>query len=386
MILSTFLTFIAVLPTQAKANHPTFSQLELQYWGYTQYKNFDFLKISSLASWPYKENSLPFPLEHELAAHNFGSNMHQYQNFTQPAYYHAGLDIRTTTEQAIRAPVSGKIEAGFYAYTDHYDGHSEKFFLPLEEALNGNAVPPWGEYYFEVAIIDKHGNRFEFHHINSKTLPENIKHKILNHDFVVQNEAIGFVSEVKSKVLGQDYTHMHYNIVTANGMYINPMYVSHKVEDTSSPHIANIFAVTKKSGCGSQTPFLIPFSDDIPQTTDGYIVIETHDFISESLIPNPPTIIQAQFDKNNYREWNFKASLNSDNGLRPKLNDVYLKEYCDYYGESKTSPILKTASSNFKFFIKLPVPTNYTGEAQITIADHYGNSTKRKIVIKKDSI
>lgn len=378
-----FLFFLVVL-SKAFADHKTANRFELQYWGFKSSAATKIIKTSLKTRIGYEQHSLPFPVALTKAPDQFGALMHQFQDFTTPAYYHAGLDIRTDAEQIVIAPISGKIEGGYYAYLDHASGKSEKQFLPLKEALQGKGAPPWGKRYFEIAIVDPQGYRFEFHHINPDTLSASIIDKILNQENVRKGDVIGSVI-ANTKLLGIDYHHLHYNIIHSDGYYINPLFVSYVIEDTSPPQIENVYAA-QKSGCGKDYPFLVEMHDSKAEKADGYIILQTSDTISKSRFSNPPTIVIAQFGKNTFFEWDFSKSLTDSNGLLPILSELYLKNYCDTFGESKASTTLKTASTKFKFYIKIPVPLFYNGPVKLTVIDMFGNKTQRTVAIKAEAI
>ena len=74
-------------------------------------------------------HTLFWPIEFLRIPEMFMGNMHQFQNFTSPEYYHGGVDILAKEGQKVFSPVSGKISAGYYLYKDQYDGRTIKYFL-----------------------------------------------------------------------------------------------------------------------------------------------------------------------------------------------------------------------------------------------------------------
>lgn len=361
------------------ADLKTASFLELSSWGF---KPLSLVQNSlDLFYFEYPQNSLPFPVMLKEDNDPFGRTMQQFQDHTEPAYYHAGLDIRVSEGDAVTTPVSGRIEGGYYAYTDSYDGSTQKHFLPLKDALEGHGAPLWGEYYFEVAVIDVYGHRFEFHHINPNTLPSTLKNKILNGGHVIAGDFVGDVIKTTSKPLGMEYHHLHYNIVSAKGLYINPLYVSESVGDELPPHIESVYVATKSS-CGTDWPFLQEVADGAAAQQGDYLVVEAFDKIRDGKFVFPPTIVRAIFESTaSVFEWNFTKALVTKEGVLPQMTELYLKNYCATFGESGLSTTLKKSSGNYNFFIKIPMPKNYKGVVQIEVEDIGGNKAHRQFTI-----
>lgn len=379
-MLRIFLNFLFLLTSSSLyADHKTASLFELSSWGF---KPLSLAQNSfDLFYFEYSQNSLPFPVILKEDNDPFGRTMQQFQEHTEPAYYHAGLDIRVNEGDAVRTPVAGRLEGGYYAYTDSYDGSTQKHFLPLKDALEGNGAPLWGEYYFEVAVIDVYGHRFEFHHINPNTLPETLKNKILNNGAVDVGDLVGYVIKTQSKPLGMEYHHLHYNIVNSRGLYINPLYVSESVGDELPPQIVNVYVATK-SGCGIDWPFLQEVADGATAHQGDYLVVEAFDKIRDGTFVFPPTVVRAVFESSaSVFEWNFTKALATGDGVLPIMTELYLKSYCDTFGESGLSTTLKKATSNYKFFIKIPMPKNYQGLIRIEVEDTEANKTQRQLNI-----
>ncbi|MEK6556526.1 MAG: hypothetical protein AABZ31_14855, partial [Bdellovibrionota bacterium] len=121
--------------------------------GYTPYQ----AKPSLFRAQPYLTQPLKWPFEKPYSKSRIGNNFVQFQPYDMPGY-HMGDDMLLESNSWALAPIDGKLEAGHYAYTD----------LP-----NGNRIKQWiawpgrgDDNYFEIAVIDGNGNRYELHHVN----------------------------------------------------------------------------------------------------------------------------------------------------------------------------------------------------------------------------
>jgi hypothetical protein len=364
-----------LLPAAAHSHRKVITESEAAYWGFRPVQTPRVIRSSTQKRIPYDIHSLIFPIELRKDVDQFGPVMHQLQDWTKPDYFHAGLDIRADIDQPVVTPVAGKIEAGYYAYTDFPDGRSTKHFLPLEDALAGRGSPPWGKRYFEVAVIDKHGYRFEFHHVNPDNIPQPIVGKILRGESVSENEIVGYVIRWSGTLLGLDYHHLHYNILDDEGVYLNPFHLSRKIEDTTPPHIIKIHAV-KNHTCRDGLFSLA----DIEEIVDSHIVVEVSDRISGGRFSNPPMKVSADFGGRSRFEWDFSRALISSAGTLPDLREIYLKDHCNAAG------FKMIGSMSFRFFIKIPVPPLYNGPVRVEAIDQAGNSTHKDIRIMTGSI
>ena len=358
------------------AHNPAVSLQEIKKWGFHAVASGEKVYKTDLQAEkiPYASGTLSLPLKKLLPSDPIGANMHQLQSYTKPDYFHSGVDIRAEIGQEIYAPVSGRIEAGYYSYADNPDGTNQKYFLPYAEAVARKTKPPWGDFYFEVAVIDQNGYRFEMHHVDSNQLPEEVKEKILKGGSVQEGELLGKVVRCREKLNGLPYHHLHYNVFSASGIPVNPFYLSLPIEDLAPPNILFVHSV-QMGKCVDNLPML----NKIEMETEKYIVVEAKDFIQGRYLPNPPTILRAFF-KDSTWEWNFTESLTDAEGLRPDIRDIYLQGYCDGNG------IKSSGSNSDRFYIKIPVPEFYNGKVLIEAYDFAGNKTSREIEVRTPSI
>lgn len=374
-----FLLFISSV--QADMNfRPRNELLDLGFKKQKLKFDLDSTKFNPSLNQRYLKHSLNWPIELKKDKHQFIANHHQIQTYTNPAYYHAGLDILADKDQLITSPISGTIEAGYYSYTDDYYGNTEKFFLPLKEALKGEVEIPWGKAYFEIAVIDDQGMRFEFHHVDSEDIPPLILDKILSgHQKVKAGKILGKVYDWKIKKGKIELRHIHYNIINNKGHYLNPFNFSPKVFDFKKPNITHIYA-TKKSIC-HKAPELIEFQDS-PLETNGEIIVRTYDIINDSSLSKAPVLIKAEFENGKSFVWDFRDNLIDENtNKRHQIRDVYLFTKC----VKRLGSELR-ASRNHDFFFRIPVAKDYRGKIIVTVYDQMGNSFSKTVEVLPQSV
>ncbi len=185
----------------------------------------------------YFENELKWPTHLSDSKYKIGPILHQYQKFPGSShYFHEGVDFLGEPFQKVFTPVSGVIDGGYYSYTSKDNGASEKTYISLKDIPRDDKEPKlWGKHYFEISITDEFGNRFEFHHIDRTTLPLNILKSIYDGSVVIQDMQIGNIIPWPNKVLGADYNHIHYSVLSEQGEQLNPFWFSKKIPDTTEP-------------------------------------------------------------------------------------------------------------------------------------------------------
>ncbi len=370
MLFFTLLLYFMNVP-KVFADRPSHhSPQELAKWGFKKFVPPP--SFSSLALGPaILPQNLPLPLELKFSSEQFGAVINQFQDWTSPAYFHAGIDIRGDEHQDVIAPVSGKLEGGFYSYVDEVDGRSTKYFLPLRDVLDEKAEPPWGKSYFEVAITDRNGFRFEFHHIDPDLLTESIKKRILENSFVAAGEVLGQLVVWSRYLLGVRFHHLHYNVVSPDGIYLNPFAVSAPVSDSIAPQIVDLYSPILPGRCGSGFPRLDPENDLSKLVNKGYLVVEAFDQIFGGNERLAPAKLQADFTASDSFGWDFTQTLELPNGQRPNISKMHLYYLCTDKG------YLQPATRSNHFYYIIPLPAGYSGKVKITVTDQVGNSTSK---------
>ncbi|MFP5384666.1 MAG: peptidoglycan DD-metalloendopeptidase family protein [Bacteriovoracia bacterium] len=154
-------------------------------------------------------HSWPFPLL------SIGHNMQSFQNYGGSPYWHDGLDIRSVIDQPILASAGGKV-------------------VNIENYVRGNPL------YWEVAILDAEGFVWKYHHVDRRTIPDEIFKAYKSGTEIPSGTFIGNVVRWTVTTYGEVYHHLHLLIVAKDGKYINPYLLMQPLADTRSPYIANI--------------------------------------------------------------------------------------------------------------------------------------------------
>ncbi len=366
--------FFLFLSLSALADRPQHHPQELTKWGYKKFEPPVFFSSSSLTR-ALTPQDVPLPMELQFPTEQFGAVLHQFQDWSSPPYFHAGLDIRGEKNQEVLAPVSGTIEAGYYSYVDEVDGRSTKYFLPLSDVLAGKGEPPWGKSYFEIAITNANGFRFELHHIDPDLLSESIKTRILQGGFVFAGERVGHLVEWNRFLWGVKFHHLHYNVVSPTGIYLNPLKISNPIEDSLPPEIVAIYSPIFPGPCGSSFPRLDPNNPLEALPNKGYLVVETFDQISGGKERLAPAKLQADFVHHPSFQWDFSYSLESPSGQRPNITKMHLYYLCDQKG------YVQLATRSHQFYYIVPLPNGYAGPVTITVSDPSGNSVVKTVTI-----
>lgn len=151
----------------------------------------------------------PFPLL------SIGHAMNSYQDYSGSPYWHDGLDIRSVVDQPIYAAAGGKV-------------------VNLENYVWGNSL------YWEVAILDEDGFVWKYHHVDRKSIPQEIENAYKNRSWVKEGTLLGNVVRWPITTFGEVYHHLHLLVVGADGKYINPFLLMEPLADTKSPIIEEI--------------------------------------------------------------------------------------------------------------------------------------------------
>lgn len=383
-----FLT-LSFFPALVLADRLKLPLNEIKKWKMRPVEYMGLHQASTRIQIPKELRNLDFPIRSNLNDQNeFSKVMQQYQDISWPAYFHGGVDIRGEAGQKVLTPVGGVVEAGYYAYNDEENGKSTKYFLSLKEALAGHSKPPWGKLFFEVAVTTPSGYRFEYHHIDPDKLPDAIFEKAQMDDQVHSaldrsipaGQVVGNLIQWPDLVQEVSYHHLHYNVISPTGLYINPLKISIAFDDRTPPKIKDIYAVS--SFCAQQVPQLEKHVPGLVLQTKKFFVLNVSDLVnSNSRFPHPPARIQVIFANQSAFEYDFTQSLSDQNGLQPDLRNVYLQLQCDHSGRSRL------ATSISEFFFKIPVPPQFSGPVKILIDDQNGNSAEQIIQISsQDSI
>jgi hypothetical protein len=297
-------------------------------------------------------HSLPWPVNFQDKAHSVANAMAEFQPYGDP-YFHGGCDLRVNAGADVMAPVSGKLEAGHYSYDTNADGSLKKYWKPWPES--GDAT------YFEVAVVADDGIRYEFHHVNRSTLPNDVV-AILNH---------GGGRVEKGMVLGHAirwpdgvYHHIHYNVVLPDGTRVNPEYVSPLVADQTPPEVKVSYAVMQSGN-------VVRFGDGKFSESPKEFAIALVDRLDGSVYDHPVVYARLEFVSGMHSTWDFRRALLAENGKFPNLWDFFVQSLDTPDGYLETEGGYGIGVS----VIRLKVPDGASGAFTITLGDIAGNST-----------
>lgn len=166
-----------------------------------------YLASASFSS--QRNHPWPFPLL------SIGHIMQSFQDYGGSPYWHDGLDIRSLPGQPIYASAGGKV-------------------VNIENYVKGNPL------YWEVAILDEEGFVWKYHHVDRKTIPEEIFTAYRNSKSISDGTFIGNVVRWPVTTFGEVFHHLHLLVVSKDGKYINPFLLMEPLPDTTAPVITRI--------------------------------------------------------------------------------------------------------------------------------------------------
>jgi hypothetical protein len=320
----------------------------------------------------FQAGTLAWPVQFESAEHSMGNTMIQFQRYSGgKAYFHGGCDLRTQAGEAVFAPQSGRLEAGHYAYTVGDDGSLEKFFKPWPETGE--------DLYFEVAIVDDQGFRFEFHHVDRKSLPPSIVDR-LNSSFnpiVQKGELLGrVVAWPVNGAGGRPYHHIHYNIIDPQGTKLNPEHYSAALTDPTPPVIHGVYAKN------SITQLYDPVEQFLPMGAE--VVVATTDQRLPNVYTHTPPLVQWKWPVGNnvwgLVGWNFLQQLSNTDGSSPDIRRVFINEIRTSLGQRLVTR--GDYQQNF-FLFQMPLPNPLDShELDLVVQDQAGNQTSRSFLVR----
>lgn len=211
--------------------------------------SWETLKTRTKYRWPVQVKSI-------------GHTTASYQRYgsVSGAYFHHGLDIRADAGSPVVASAGGKV-------------------VNIENYVPGNPA------YWEVAILDREGFIWQYHHIDRQSIPQEIFTAYKNGTEIAAGAKIGEVVYWGIVTFGERYHHVHLNILGAQKQYLNPFEFLEPLNDTSGPQIKEFLLV--KDGQKLNTSHV-----------SGRYSIGLHveDLILSQVFTLPPNRIEVQID------------------------------------------------------------------------------------------
>ena len=167
----------------------------------------DILNVYADALWPIPER--PIVIMNTLSTL-------QFYGPTTPGFHH-GLDLPAAAGSIVVAPVGGKVQTRYY-YRVQTD------------------------YTYEIAIITPEGLRWEFHHIDPGTIPEEIERLADEGGSVTAGTVIGRIYDASEIDIEP---HVHINVIDTDGIYLNPQAYLPDIGDKVAPVIESIWWATQ---------------------------------------------------------------------------------------------------------------------------------------------
>ncbi len=326
------------------------------YWlsrGYQPHLGIENSTFSELPSW--KPHSLAWPVEFENVAHSMGNSMAEFQSYGDGPYYHGGCDLRVRRGASLHTPITGRIEAGHYGYTNRPDGSSEKFWRPWPETGDEN--------YFEVAVITDDGFRFEFHHMNEQKLGPEVIHALKAGSGRVEvGTFLGDTVEWPDGI----YHHTHYNILSPVGTHLNPEYYSPLIQDHRAPEIATVLAAFP----GNRTR---AFGSGVFETAPQFFAIALIDHNDTNIYDHPTVYASVEFENGLNFVWDFRERLLGPDGKFPSIWSFFVESILDPMGKRWSTA---GGYGRGQSVIRVPVPLGAHGAFVIKVADQANNGVE----------
>lgn len=213
------------------------------------------------------------PSEWPIKVLSIGHTMASYQYYApSPAYFHHGLDIRGEAGESVYASRGGKvINIENYAPTDAY---------------------------WEVAILDDNGFIWQYHHIDPKSIPNDIRKAFQNGTKIADGTKIGEIYYWSVVTYGERYHHIHLNILDGQKNYLNPFLFLKTLPDNDSPEIVEIGLLQN----GKQVTS--------PVSGNYSVYAKVHDLILHRQFVVPANHLKFQLDNEPEQTvWNFNNGL-----------------------------------------------------------------------------
>lgn len=365
---TTIFLFMSFIFNLANADLLIESKKVLLTKGYTPVRGSNAAKLTAIST--NIVSGTPTDLEWPVTLlgdykNSVGFGLAQIQNnWAYKDYFHGGCDLVAQEGSDVIAPVSGTVDAGYYAYSAADDGTGalKKFWVPLDQAKSSEVNPN----YFEIAIITPDGFRLELHHIDPKKVSPKILDLYKNKQQIQAGEKVGVVKDFPYKILSLQYHHIHYNVIAKDGQRINCEWVSKPLHDTEAPEILSVYGFNgikyEKIENGKKT-------SAIPAE----ILVQTVDYKSGRFFPQQPAKVGIFFTSGEQKVWDFKYSILDEYGFVPKISDVYKLSF-----ETTTGEVLKSTGEQdlVKMYFRFQVPATAHGGFKIVVEDFFGNQTE----------
>ncbi len=292
----------------------------------TQADKFAFGKFTE-----QRHHSWPFPLL------SIGHNMQSYQDYSRSPYWHDGLDIRSVIDQPIYAAAGGKV-----VNVENYNT---------------------GDLYWEIAILDNEGFVWKYHHVDKRSIPEEIKNAFKVKGEIPAGTYLGNVVKWPISSFGEVYHHLHLLVVAQDGKYINPLLMMEPLADTQVPVISQIGLAKNHKPING-----------VKVSGPHALYVEASDLTLHQKFILPPHKISYRMDGQEEKVvWEF-INLPSQTNDTDFIEDFYMKGTCGDYSCRKFYFNLNFAPEAPRKQMTLSKGSH---SVEVTVSDIAGNSVTK---------
>lgn len=258
--------------------------------------------------------------------------------------FHHGLDVAAPAGTRVVAPVSGRVETGYY-YVRQSD------------------------YTYEVAIITDDGLRWELHHMDPDDVPDEVEALARSGGQISVGDMVGRIYDAVE--IGIE-PHLHINVISPEGIYHNPLNRLPALGDEFAPSIEHIWWA-RSEGDG-----LLVEVD--PQESDpSLLVLEASDLAPGML--HRQAIYEVRVTRDGALLHAFKFDSLPETSFLDGLENVY------FLGELQTldGRIVRSEASDtrrFLYTVPLDAEPRPGMRLRIEVSDHAGNATVREVQLR----
>ncbi len=209
---------------------------------------------ASVVPWPVKDVPI-----------NIGNLAYTLQFYGDEPGFHHGLDILEPAGTPVYAPVSGKISLGYYY----------RIKIP---------------YTFQIAIVQKNGTVWQFHHLDPKTIPASLFDLAKKGGTVSSGALLGKIYDASQMGYGIS-PHVHINVIDSSGHYQEPLRFFPLLPQDTPPVIRGLYLIDSQNRvlADNQRGFQVEPSD----SKSAALIVDAFDVVSPSKVETTPASISV---------------------------------------------------------------------------------------------
>jgi hypothetical protein len=274
--------------------------------------------------------------------------------------FHHGVDIQAPAGTPVYAPVGGKVGMGYY--------------YPRAQ------VP----YTYEVFIDGDDGFRWEFHHIDQATIPEEIVALANRHGRVERGSLLARIYDAP-KFAPAIPPHVHMDVIDQGGIYQNSLKFFLTIPDKTAPNIRAIYVVDTSNHImagkapGIDLPVMLPAGKY-------ELVLDIIDIIDGAPGGDSVAGLRVSANGTSVGKLDFLDHLPKKNYLEG-VRDVYKIEPIALPDGKTVTNQMESGSRRFLYRFpldtsKIPVGEDGVIKLQITASDFAKNSTQSTMELR----